>query len=123
MTLKRTPLYQMHIELGAKMVEYAGFEMPVTYPAGISAEHRSVREGVGVTLVDARRCAGAGLEIDDGELLVGGAPGELLTNGSTSAGCHYDHLVVGLEGRESARRSELVSAEDDYGCLRSRMEG
>jgi len=48
MTLKRTPLYQMHVELGAKMVEYAGFEMPVTYPAGITAEHKSVREGVGV---------------------------------------------------------------------------
>src|SRR5882672_7260923 len=45
---KRTPLYQMHVELGAKMVEYAGFEMPVTYPAGISAEHKAVRQGVGV---------------------------------------------------------------------------
>jgi glycine cleavage system T protein (aminomethyltransferase) len=48
MTLKRTPLYQMHVELGAKIVEYAGFEMPVTYPAGISAEHKAVRENVGV---------------------------------------------------------------------------
>ena len=48
MTLKRTPLYQMHVELGAKMVEYAGFDMPVTYPAGITAEHKAVREGVGV---------------------------------------------------------------------------
>jgi len=46
--LKRTPLYQMHIEAGAKMVEYAGFEMPVTYPDGITAEHKAVREGVGV---------------------------------------------------------------------------
>jgi len=48
MTLKRTPLYQMHIEAGAKMVEYAGFEMPVTYPDGITAEHKAVRERVGV---------------------------------------------------------------------------
>jgi len=48
MTLKRTPLYQMHVELGAKMVEYAGFEMPVTYPDGITAEHKAVRESVGV---------------------------------------------------------------------------
>jgi aminomethyltransferase len=38
----------MHVELGAKMVEYAGFDMPVTYPAGITAEHKAVREGVGV---------------------------------------------------------------------------
>ena len=48
MTLKHTPLYQMHIEAGAKMVEYAGFEMPVTYPDGITAEHKTVREAVGV---------------------------------------------------------------------------
>ena len=48
MTLKRTPLYQMHVELGAKIVEYAGFEMPVTYPAGITAEHKAVRENVGI---------------------------------------------------------------------------
>jgi glycine cleavage system T protein (aminomethyltransferase) len=47
-TLKRTPLYQTHVALGAKMVEYAGFEMPVTYPAGITAEHKAVRENVGV---------------------------------------------------------------------------
>jgi aminomethyltransferase len=46
--LKRTPLYDVHVALGAKMVPFAGFEMPVTYPAGISAEHRAVRERVGV---------------------------------------------------------------------------
>jgi aminomethyltransferase len=47
-TLKRTPLHDVHVALGAKMVAYAGFEMPVTYPAGVSAEHKAVREGVGV---------------------------------------------------------------------------
>ena len=47
-TLKRTPLHAVHVALGAKMVAYAGFEMPVTYPDGISAEHRAVREGVGI---------------------------------------------------------------------------
>lgn len=46
--LKRTPLHDVHVALGAKMVPFAGFEMPVTYPAGISAEHRAVREQVGV---------------------------------------------------------------------------
>jgi aminomethyltransferase len=46
--LKRTPLYQRHLEAGARMVSYAGFEMPVTYPSGIGAEHRAVREGVGL---------------------------------------------------------------------------
>ncbi len=47
-TLKRTPLHDIHVALGAKMVPFAGFEMPVTYPTGINSEHRAVREGVGV---------------------------------------------------------------------------
>ncbi len=46
--LKKTPLHAVHVALGAKMVAYAGFEMPVTYAAGISAEHRAVREAVGI---------------------------------------------------------------------------
>jgi glycine cleavage system T protein (aminomethyltransferase) len=46
--LKRTPLHDIHVALGARMVPFAGFEMPVTYPAGITAEHRAVRERVGV---------------------------------------------------------------------------
>ena len=47
-TLKRTPLHDVHVALGAKMVPFAGFEMPVTYPSGINSEHRAVRENVGV---------------------------------------------------------------------------
>src|SRR6266545_125388 len=47
-TPKRTPLHQIHVTLGAKLVPYGGYEMPVSYPAGIAAEHRAVREAVGV---------------------------------------------------------------------------
>jgi len=47
-TLKRTPLHAIHVALGAKMVPFGGYEMPVAYPAGISAEHRAVRETVGI---------------------------------------------------------------------------
>src|SRR5437879_964535 len=36
-TLKRTPLHDVHVALGAKMVPFAGFEMPVSYPQGISS--------------------------------------------------------------------------------------
>jgi len=43
---QRTPLHEVHVALGAKMVPFAGFEMPVQYPAGITAEHKSVRESV-----------------------------------------------------------------------------
>src|SRR5207302_4934553 len=45
---KRTPLHQIHVALGAKMVAYGGYDMPVSYPAGIAAEHRAVREAVGI---------------------------------------------------------------------------
>ncbi len=47
-SLKRTPFYEMHVKLGAKMVPFAGFEMPVQYPSGITKEHLAVRNGVGV---------------------------------------------------------------------------
>src|SRR3989475_9833523 len=47
-TPKRTPLHRIHVSLGAKMVAYGGSDMPVSYPAGIAAEHRAVRERVGV---------------------------------------------------------------------------
>lgn len=46
--LKRTPLFGEHSALGAKLVPFAGFEMPVQYPTGITAEHRSVREAAGL---------------------------------------------------------------------------
>ncbi|CAA9312706.1 MAG: Aminomethyltransferase (glycine cleavage system T protein) [uncultured Gemmatimonadaceae bacterium] len=46
--LKRTPLYDVHQRLGAKLVPFAGYEMPVQYPSGITAEHRAVRERAGL---------------------------------------------------------------------------
>jgi aminomethyltransferase len=46
--LKRTPLYNIHSALGAKIVPFAGFEMPVQYPTGITAEHKAVREKAGL---------------------------------------------------------------------------
>jgi len=41
--LQHTPLHELHLELGAKMVPFAGYAMPVQYPAGILAEHRQCR--------------------------------------------------------------------------------
>jgi aminomethyltransferase len=45
--LKRTPLYECHVEAGARIVPFAGFEMPVQY-AGVLDEHRAVRTSVGL---------------------------------------------------------------------------
>src|ERR1700754_1001927 len=46
-TLKRTPLHDRHVAAGAKLVPFAGWEMPVQY-AGIREEHLAVREHAGV---------------------------------------------------------------------------
>jgi len=46
--LKRTPLWEIHRSLGARMVPFGGYEMPVQYPGGILAEHKTVRQAVGV---------------------------------------------------------------------------
>ncbi|WP_337172608.1 glycine cleavage system aminomethyltransferase GcvT [Gemmatimonas aurantiaca] len=46
--LKRTPLHDIHVALGAKIVPFAGYEMPVQYPAGITVEHKAVREACGM---------------------------------------------------------------------------
>jgi glycine cleavage system T protein (aminomethyltransferase) len=45
--LRRTPLYEQHVELGAKIVPFAGWEMPVTYE-GIREEHAAVRTHAGM---------------------------------------------------------------------------
>ena len=44
---RRTPLYDRHVSGGARMVDFAGWEMPVQY-GGILEEHRAVRENCGI---------------------------------------------------------------------------
>lgn len=44
---RRTPLYAEHVALGARMVDFAGWQMPVQY-AGIIEEHTAVRDAVGI---------------------------------------------------------------------------
>jgi aminomethyltransferase len=46
--LQRTPLYALHVELGAKMVPFAGYDMPVQYPPGILKEHLHTRAQAGL---------------------------------------------------------------------------
>jgi aminomethyltransferase len=68
-TLKRTPLYTAHLECGAKMVSFGGWEMPVQY-SGVIDEHTAVRERVG--LFDISHM---------GEILVAGPNAEAVLNG------------------------------------------
>jgi aminomethyltransferase len=46
-TLQRTPLYDAHVAAGARMVPFAGYEMPVSY-SGLIEEHTAVRERAGL---------------------------------------------------------------------------
>ena len=45
---RRTPLYALHLSLGGRMVPFAGYELPVNYPAGILREHLHVRSAAGL---------------------------------------------------------------------------
>lgn len=47
-SLSRTPLYALHLELGARMVPFAGYEMPVQYPMGVLQEHLHTRAEAGL---------------------------------------------------------------------------
>ncbi len=50
--LKRTRLYQAHVDLGGRMVPFAGWELPVQYPTGPLAEHHAVRNAAGIFDID-----------------------------------------------------------------------
>ncbi|TMC68844.1 MAG: glycine cleavage system aminomethyltransferase GcvT [Chloroflexi bacterium] len=100
-TMRRTPLYDKHTELGAKMVPFAGYEMPIQYE-GIISEHRAVRGRAG--LFDLSHMgeffftgAGAGPALDRlvSSDIAGLAPGQarygLLTN---ERGTIVDDVIV-----------------------------
>src|ERR1700740_3030190 len=89
-TLLRTPLYERHVALGAKLVPFAGWEMPVQY-AGVIEEHRAVRTAAGAFDVSrmgglevegprARDLLQSALSNDVDRIAVGEAQYTLLTN-------------------------------------------
>jgi aminomethyltransferase len=100
-TLRRTPLFERHAALGARLVPFAGWEMPVQY-SGIAAEHRAVRTKAGVFDVShmgelhiaaegARDYLQARLSNDLDRVDVGQAQYTLLTN---DRGGIVDDLIV-----------------------------
>jgi aminomethyltransferase len=100
-TLQRTPLYDRHVALGARMVPFAGWEMPVQY-SGVIPEHKAVRADAGVFDVShmgevevegmhARDLLQSALANDVDRLEVGDAQYTLLTN---DRGGIVDDLIV-----------------------------
>jgi len=105
-TLLRTPLYDRHVALGARMVPFAGWEMPVQYE-GVIPEHRAVRDDCGVFDVShmgeidiegpqATELLQSLLSNDLQKVEVGGAQYTLLTN--EQGGIVDDLIVYRVEG-------------------------
>ncbi len=101
-TLKTTPLAPLHRELGAKMVEFAGYAMPVHFPAGILAEHLHTRSQASLfdvshmgQLILRGASAGAALETVVPADIVALAPGRMRYTMFTNAqGGILDDLMV-----------------------------
>jgi aminomethyltransferase len=143
--LRRTPLYEKHVEAGARLVPFAGWEMPVQYE-GVIAEHMAVRTDAGVFDVShmgevevegprAEEFLQQVLSNDIARLDIGQAQYTLLTNDTggivddlivyRTGPCRY-LLVVNASNREldvgwllerELRGSDVRDLSDDYALL------
>jgi glycine cleavage system T protein len=107
-TLKRTPLYDLHVRDGGRIVPFAGYEMPVQYKLGVVGEHQAVRnaaglfdvshmgeltlEGPGATQLVDRIVTGDAAKLEDGRALY--------TCACNEGGTILDDLIVYRRGRE-----------------------
>ena len=125
-TLLHTPLHDRHVELGARMVPFAGWDMPVQY-AGVIPEHRAVRTDAGVFDVShmgelevegprAPELLQGALSNDLNRISVGEAQYTLLTN---EDGGIVDDLIVYRVGECSYLLVvNAANREIDYGWLK-----
>jgi aminomethyltransferase len=127
-TLLRTPLYERHVALGARLVPFAGWEMPVQYE-GVIPEHRAVRTDAGVFDVShmgelvvegpqARELLQAALSNDLDRIAVGQAQYTLLTN--EQGGIVDDLIVYELEPERFLLIVNASNRETDFEWLRER---
>jgi len=129
--LRRTPLYECHLEAGGRMVGFAGWEMPVQY-AGVIEEHRAVRTAAGlfdVSHMGEIRVRGAGAEAlldrltpnDVGKL----APGRAHYSGLlTERGTYVDDLLIYRLGAEDFLVvANASNARRDFEWIASRAAG
>lgn len=129
--LKRTPLYDCHVESGARLVDFAGWEMPVQY-SGVIEEHRAVRTGAGlfdVSHMGEVRVRGEGAEAflqritpNDVSKL---APGRAHYSGLlTERGTYVDDLLIyRLAADDFLVVVNASNADRDFAWMASRTEG
>lgn len=121
MSLKRTALHAQHVALGARMVEFAGFDMPVQY-AGILEEHEAVRTAAGLfdvshmsnlwaTGPDAAATLSKALVADIGAIPVGGTKytAILETDGTIVDDLYVFHVPRGYHVVPNAGMNEVVA--------------
>src|SRR6266498_2082602 len=127
-TLLRTPLYERHVALGARLVPFAGWEMPVQYE-GVIPEHRAVRTDAGVFDVShmgelevegprALELLQAALSNDLKRIAPGRAQYTLLTNGH--GGIVDDLIAYELEPERFLLIVNASNRETDFAWLRER---
>jgi len=127
-TLRRTPLHDRHVALGARMVPFAGWDMPVQYE-GVIQEHRAVREDAGAFDVShmgeievegpqARSLLQSLLSNDIARLEPGGAQYTLLTN--EQGGIVDDLIVYELDPFRYLLIVNASNRDVDYAWLKER---
>lgn len=128
--LRRTPLFDLHRELGAKLVPFAGYELPLHYPDGILAEHRWCRakaalfdvSHMGQIAVRGADAAAALERLVPGDirgLAAGRARYTLFTD---DAGGILDDLIVTNGGDHLALVVNAACKADDIAHLRQHLE-
>ena len=131
-TLKRTALFDAHRAAGAKLVGFAGWEMPVQYANGVAAEHRAVRSSAGIFDVshmgeveisgpDAEAFLQRLYTNDVSKMAIGSAQYALLLN---EAGGVLDDLFSYRLGPESYLTvTNAANHESDFAWLSAHTEG
>jgi len=129
-TLLITPLHSLHLELGAKMVPFAGYKMPVQYPSGIIQEHLHTREKAGlfdVSHMGQIRVAGVTaaakleslLPIDLDTLPVNYQRYTLLTN--DAGGVRDDLMVCRLSEQDFLLVVNAACKAEDFAYLKAKL--
>ncbi len=133
-SLKRTPLYALHLARGARMVPFAGYEMPVQYASGVMKEHLHTREAAG--LFDVSHMGQIALHAKSGNVedaaaalerlmpqdIVGVAPGrQRYAQFTSDAGGILDDLMIANFGSHLFLVVNAACKADDEAHLRAHL--
>ncbi|MCM2461505.1 glycine cleavage system aminomethyltransferase GcvT [Pseudomonas sp. CG7] len=128
--LLKTPLHALHLELGARMVPFAGYDMPVQYPLGVMKEHQHTRDQAGlfdVSHMGQIRLTGAGaakaletlVPVDIIELPVGMQRYAMFTN--DNGGILDDLMVANLGNDELFLVVNAACKDQDLAHLQGKI--